>query len=271
MFDSIRQIFRPRPVAPPPDRPLPAIPAGQRIYAVGDVHGRLDLFNALIQAVEADDAGRPPAQTTIILLGDLVDRGPDSAGVIAAARSLAERRSVRMIAGNHEEMFLNSFSDVDILREFLRFGGRETVLSYPIDPGTYRDLTLEETQGAMHRVIPAADLDFLRGFEDLIVIGDYVFVHAGIRPGVPLNEQEPRDLRWIRKQFVTSDEDFGHCIVHGHTIVEEPEIRTNRIGIDTGAYSSGRLTALALEGTQRWFIETQDYEGTISTSVRSCA
>ncbi|MCA1662494.1 MAG: serine/threonine protein phosphatase, partial [Novosphingobium sp.] len=228
------------------------------IYAVGDIHGRLDLFEQLIAAIEADDARRGPAATTVVLLGDLVDRGPDSAGVIAAARAWGERRRLRMLLGNHEEMFLDSFDDAEVLRHFLRYGGRETVLSYPIDRAGYRELTLEQLQQRMRAAVPQDDLDFLRAAEDAIVVGDYLFVHAGIRPGVPLDEQKVSDLRWIRGRFIDHPGDHGHVVVHGHTITEAVEEMPNRIGIDTGAFKSGRLTALGLEGSERWYLTARD-------------
>lgn len=261
MFNTIRQIFRPASKA---SRHLPAVPHGQRVYAIGDIHGRLDLLDALVGAIEDDDRSRSAAQTTIVLLGDLIDRGPDSAGVIALARELQARRDVRIIAGNHEEMFLQSLDDPEILRHFLRFGGRETVLSYPVDPKVYNDLMLDEAQAMMRETIPAADVAFLRGLDDWVEIGDYLFVHAGIRPGVPVAQQSIRDLRWIREPFLSHAGKHEFCVVHGHTITNEPELRDNRIGIDTGAYMSGRLTALGLEGTERWFIEASD-TGTVTT------
>ena len=268
MLKAIRQIFRP---TPQPTRPPPALPDGQRVYAIGDIHGRLDLLNALIVAVEQDDSARPLADTTIILLGDLIDRGPDSAGVIAAARELQARRNVRIIAGNHEEMFLQSLENCETLRHFLRYGGRETVLSYPMDPATYADLSLEETQAMMRQIIPADDIAFLQGLEDSVELGDYLFVHAGIRPGVALCDQHPRDMRWIREPFLSHAGHHGWCVVHGHTISQEAELRANRIGIDTGAYMSGRLTALGLEGTGHWILETSDAKGGVTTSLREAA
>lgn len=265
MIDALRQFFRAKPT-----RALPAVPADERIYAVGDIHGRLDLFAALMTAIERDDAARGRAETTIILLGDLVDRGADSAGVIAAARELQQRRGVRIIAGNHEEMFLRGFDDVEVLRHFLRFGGRETLLSYPIDPDALRMAEIEQVQTMMRDAVPGDDLDFIRTFEDSIAIGDYMFVHAGVRPGAPLGQQDRQDLRWIREPFLSHPGDHGRVIVHGHTIAPEAEVLTNRIGIDTGAYMSGRLTALGLEGTKRWLIEASDGAGedTITSAVR---
>jgi serine/threonine protein phosphatase 1 len=198
MIKTIRSLFGPR-----PEPALPAVPPGERVYAVGDIHGRLDLMVALAEAIEADDASRGPADTTVILLGDLVDRGPDSAGVIRAAKIWAEQRNVRYILGNHEEMFLEAFDDIETLRPFLRYGGRETVLSYPVDPLAYSAADLGELQEMMIEVVPREDLDFLRSFEDMIVIGNYLFVHAGIQPGVPLADQRTSTLRWIREPFLS--------------------------------------------------------------------
>jgi serine/threonine protein phosphatase 1 len=191
------------------------------------------------------------------LLGDLVDRGPDSRGVIDAARSWSQRRAVRILCGNHEEMFLKSFEDVGVLRQFIRFGGKETILSYGVTRDEYLEMTVEELQAAMAARIPSEDLDFMRSFEDMIVIGDYIFAHAGIRPGVDLDSQTPADLRWIREPFLSHVSQDRMCVVHGHTITVAPDVRQGRVGIDTGAYTSGRLTAIGLEGTERWFLEVQ--------------
>lgn len=264
MFSRLRKLF------PAADSGLrPALPAGERAYAVGDVHGRQDLFAALAQAIDADDAARGPAQTTVILLGDLIDRGPDSAGVIAHARTWGQQRQLRVLMGNHEEMFLGALEQEDVLRHFLRFGGKETLLSYPVDPEHYTRADLAETMALMHAAIPAEDIAFICGFEDRIMIGDYLFVHAGIRPGVPLEEQEPADLRWIREPFLGHDASHGPMVVHGHTIAPTPQLRGNRIGIDTGAYRSGSLTALGLAGETRWLIEARDENGAVRVTQRS--
>ena len=171
--------------------------------------------------------------------------------------------------GNHEEMFLDSFTKEEVLRQFLRHGGRETILSYPVDPEVYGEATLAETQVLMRAAVPAEDLAFMHAMEDTIQLGDYLFVHAGIRPGVALEEQRSGDLRWIREPFVTTPEDLGFTVVYGHTIYDQVELAPSRIGIDTGAYASGRLTALGLEGTSRWLIEASAQDGTISVSQRS--
>ncbi|APE27137.1 metallophosphoesterase [Aurantiacibacter gangjinensis] len=232
-----------------------AIPDGERVYAMGDIHGRDDLFAAIMAAIEADNRETAEAEATVILLGDLVDRGPDSRRVIAMAREWQHTRNVRILAGNHEEMFLRSFESLDTLRHFLRYGGRETLMSYGLDRSRYTRSSIEEVQEMMREAVPEEDVAFMQGFEDSIRIGDYVFVHAGIEPGVPLAEQDISRLRWIREPFLSHGdihEDF--VVVHGHTISEKPEDMGNRIGLDTGAYETGRLTAIVLEGTQRRYI-----------------
>jgi len=266
MLKKLRHLFGTTPSAP-----AATLPAGTRAYAVGDVHGRADLFAALAEAIDADDRARGAAETTVILLGDLIDRGPDSAGVVRQARAWGERRKVRRLVGNHEEMLLDSLGDVKVLRQFLRHGGRETLLSYPIDPRAYAAAELEQVQALMREAIPSTDLAYLAGGESMIALGDYLFVHAGIRPQVPLEQQQVADLRWIREPFLGWTETLGAVVVHGHSIFDEPRVAHNRISIDTGAFQSGRLTALGLEGGRRWLIETADNDGAIRVSQRSIA
>lgn len=263
MLKTIRQLWSPKEA----QRPA-AIPAGERVYAIGDIHGRLDLFAALITAIEADDRAREPAETTIVLLGDLVDRGAHSAGVLKATRMWQKVRNLRLICGNHEEMFLRSFDDLGVFRNFLLFGGHETVLSYPIDAPAFVRAELPEAQAMMIEAVPREDIEFIETFEDFAVIGDYLFVHAGIRPGAPLESQRAVDMRWIREPFLSHAGSHEHVVVHGHTIVGEAEISHNRIAIDTGAYMSGRLTALVLEGEQRWLIETEERDGQVTAAMR---
>lgn len=260
MLKSLKNLLR----SPLPALPPAMVPVGQRWYVMGDIHGRCDLFEALAQAIELDDAQSSPADTTIVLLGDLVDRGPDSAGVVAAAQAWQTRRKVRCLAGNHEEMFLDSFTDLEVLRHFLRHGGRETIFSYGLDRETYNMLTLEELQVEMERLVPAADREFLAGLEEWVEAGDYLFVHAGIDPNRPLDEQRRSDMLWIRERFLRHADPFSHVVVHGHTIFESVEDTGHRIGIDTGAFRTGRLTALVLEGSARRTIQAVEREGAIS-------
>lgn len=242
---------------------LPALSAGQRIYAIGDVHGRLDLLTALCRAIEADDRQRGSNNTTVIFLGDLIDRGQDSAGVLRLTRAWSKTRNVRFIMGNHEEMFLLSFEHAAALSGFLRYGGRETLASYGLASDDFGHIPFEQVQSELAYAVPEEDRAFIANFETSISIGDYFFVHAGVRPNVALDEQEVHDCRWIREPFLSHKGDHGQHVVHGHTISEEVELKSNRIGIDTGAYRSGMLTALCLEGTRKRILQTQEAENGI--------
>jgi len=260
MLNSIRQIFR-RASAP---AKLATVPEGERYYVVGDVHGRLDLFDALRRAIETHDGASPASRSTVVLLGDLVDRGPQSAGVIAAAREWQSRRPLRCLAGNHEEMFLDSFEDKDVLRHFLKHGGRETIMSYGISRKDLDALTLGELQDELVRLIPQDDRAFLQSLDEMVIAGDYVFVHAGVDPSRPIEDQNRNDLLWIRERFLRHVDPLSHVVVHGHTIFEDVEDRGHRIGIDTGAFRTGVLTALVLEGAERRYIQAVDADGTIT-------
>lgn len=253
MLSTIRQLLN----RDEPSR-APSTPPGERVYAVGDIHGCLGLFEELIQTIEQDDMARGPAQTTVVLLGDLIDRGGDSAAVVARARRWGQERRVQFIQGNHEEMLLIARKDLDALPSFLKFGGLETIASYGVDIVTARTAPIEDVQRLMNEAIPQEDVDFLAGFQSMIRIGDYAFVHAGVRPRTPLEQQLARDCRWIREPFLSHRGDFGAVVVHGHTITVEPDQCDNRIGIDTGAFLHGTLTAIGLEGTERWFLHAID-------------
>lgn len=243
-----------------PGEPFSRVPAGQRVYAIGDIHGRDDLFAQLLEKIEADNAARGKAFTTLILLGDLVDRGPDSAPVIERALRLgAPFDKVEMLIGNHEECFLAALSgEIKRVRYFIRIGGGATARSYWGDDAAYASASFEEVAEQLPQKVPQSHINFLNRGEDMIRIGDYVFVHAGVRPGVPLDRQKLSDLRWIREEFLESEDGHGGVIVYGHTISENVDEAANRIGIDTGAYLTGRLTALGLEGDERWFLDTAE-------------
>ena len=260
MFQSLRKLLGAR---SQPARH--SVPPGERVYAIGDIHGRLDLFEELIHAIERDDMeAPPPVRTTVVLLGDLVDRGPRSAQVVARAREWQIRRPVRILAGNHEEMFLESFGNTDILRHFLKHGGRETLMSYGLSERAYNDSTLEELRRLMTSLVPQQDRDFIAAFEEQVVIGDYLFVHAGIRPEIPLEEQDRRDMLWIREPFLSYQDAHPFMVVHGHTIFETVDEQPARIGIDTGAFRSGVLTAIVLEGDTRRYIQAVEETGLIA-------
>ncbi len=241
-----------------PSAPSPRVPDDVRVYAIGDIHGCDAEFAALLDKIDADHGQRTPKRRIIVLLGDLVDRGPDSAGVVERARLLVEAGDeVRLIAGNHEEMLLTSCAgDPKGLRLFARNGGRETALSYGIDEGTWNSADFDELHRLLEQAVPASHRTFLGAMEETVVIGDYAFVHAGIRPDVPIAEQVGEDLRWIRDRFLNHRGPHEKFVIHGHTITDEVDEQPNRLGIDTGAYMSGRLTAVALEGDRRWFLQT---------------
>lgn len=233
------------------------LPDGERVYAIGDVHGCADLLDQLLERIDADDTARGPARTTLIFLGDVVDRGPSSAVVIERLRQLAaERPGTRFLLGNHEEVFLEALKgESKALRMFCRIGGRETIISYGVDPSDYDRMDYAELHDALRQHVPSDHEAFLTGFEDVIVIGDYAFVHAGIRPTEDLSDQRRSDLRWIREPFLSHNRPFEKMVVHGHTISGEVDMQAHRIGVDTGAYETGRLTALGLEGTSRWTVQ----------------
>lgn len=251
----IGQFFRRRSTA---SKPKGQMPAGQRVYAIGDIHGRLDLLDDLLEIIRTDNADRGVTQPRIIFLGDLIDRGPSSAQVVDRAIEMAEGPwACQFLLGNHEEIFLRALEgDQKALALFNRIGGRETILSYGVSEEAYLDSDYPELQALLMQRVPPTHVAFLKGFEDLIVVGDYAFVHAGVRPGQALADQRASDLRWIRREFLDHTSGFEKIIVHGHTITDDVEVRSNRIGLDTGAYASGKLTAMGFEGEERWILDT---------------
>lgn len=242
-------------------RPAPApaqAPAGSRIYAVGDIHGRIDLLARLRSMIVEDASRHPTGRKLVVYLGDYVDRGPDSRGVIdlLAREPLPGFESV-FLKGNHEDSMLRFLGDPGVAAAWMAYGGEATLYSYGVRPPDSR--RVEDVLGAQKafaQALPPEHLAFLEDLKLVHVEGDYAFVHAGFRAGVPIALQDPEDMMWIRNEFLFSDADFGKVAVHGHTITDRPEIRPNRIGIDTGAFATGTLTCLALEGTERRFLAT---------------
>ncbi len=237
-----------------------AVPVGTAVYAIGDIHGRVDLLAGLFAAIEADSERGEVGRRVLVCLGDYVDRGRDSAGVIELILDRAPPGfEIVTLLGNHERLMIEFLDDVRRGPLWLRNGGDATLESYGIEVGreSYLDAKpLLDLQAALRERLPARHLEFLQNLKLAHAEGDYVFVHAGVRPGVPLEAQQEEDLIWIRELFLNSTADHGAVIVHGHTIRPEPEFRPNRVGIDTGAYFTNNLTCLALEGTKRRIIST---------------
>lgn len=238
--------------------PSPSAPAGYRAYAVGDVHGRLDLLNDLLAKIEADIASRQEAKCVVVFLGDLIDRGPHSSQVIERVRTWQpEQAETIFLCGNHEEILLRLIAgERKLLPNWLKYGGLECLESYGLCATDLSGMNEEQAIDLMRGAIPVEHQQFISMFADTLRFGDYLFVHAGIRPGRKISEQVPHDLRWIRHPFLEDLTDHGFTVVHGHTITPEVDQRANRIGVDTGAYRTGVLTAIALERTKRWFLDT---------------
>lgn len=239
---------------------LPSTDRGDRIYAVGDIHGRFDLLLGVMAKIAEHNAGlKPSSSLHIIFLGDLIDRGPDSLKVLEylydAQRTVA---GIIVLQGNHEEILLKVLDgDLRIFRNWLSYGGAQMLQSLgiaPPDPDGDLDACLSE----LRRAMPPSLMNWIRRLPNTASSGDYFFCHAGVRPGVPLKRQAKEDLLWIREGFLEDNSNFGAVVVHGHTINPQVEIRRNRIGIDTGAYMSGILTALYLEGDQREVLQVKE-------------
>jgi serine/threonine protein phosphatase 1 len=250
--------LRKKPEAPLDESVSASVGDTHRVYAIGDVHGRADLLVQVLEGIYLDNAARPSKPCKLIMLGDLVDRGRQSEQVVACAMEMARRGApISFLKGNHEEVFIRAArGDVKACRFFCRIGGRETILSYGLSEADYASMDFEELTHWMVENVPPEHIDFLDAFEDMIEVGDYLFVHAGIRPDVPLDQQKVSDLRWIREDFLNCRAPLGKFVIHGHTITDGVDEQVNRIGIDTGAYQSGKLTAIGLEGTERWYITT---------------
>ena len=233
------------------------VPDNLRVYAIGDVHGCDAMLAAVHQAIGEDLAARPVGDHRIVHIGDYTDRGPDSAGVIERlARLSADDSRVVCLCGNHDALMAGFLSDPgEYGPMWLDNGGDATLRSYGVMPG--RSLLGYDYGRLSRKLAEAISTDHRAFIEELplsVRFGDYFFVHAGIRPGVPLDRQDPQDLIWIRQEFLRDDSDHGVVVVHGHTPADRPEVRPNRINIDTGAVFGGPLTCVALEGTDYRFL-----------------
>ena len=232
--------------------PAPAtLPEGQRVYAIGDVHGCLEQLRALHAMIAQDIAARPVDQCLLIHLGDYVDRGPDCAEVVAllAAGPAVPGATVVNLMGNHEDMMIQAIGTgkAEDGAHWMRNGGAESLLSWRIGRNV--------PQIVWATLIPFPHQRFLRGLALSHRVGPYFFVHAGVRPGMSIDGQKKDDLLWIREPFLSFKKDLGAVVVHGHTPVREPAVRPNRIGIDTGAVLGGVLTCAILEGDRVGFLQ----------------
>lgn len=235
-------------------------PGGRLVYAVGDIHGRADLLKDLVGQIGDDAARAAPAEPPVLIfVGDYVDRGPGVKDVLdqVIALQAAGRFEVRALKGNHEEFLLRFMQDASVGAIWSEYGGLQTLAGYGVTPPPRRTNAKdwEQTRRALEAAMPQAHARFLSALETIAVYGDYAFVHAGVRPGVPLAEQREEDLLWIRDEFLQSSRAFDKVIVYGHTPEPAPVLGRHRIGIDTGAYATGVLTALRLEGAERAIIQ----------------
>jgi serine/threonine protein phosphatase 1 len=233
---------------------LPKLPSGSRVYAIGDVHGRVDLLQEAFAKIDSHRDAYPIANALEIMLGDYIDRGPSSFDVIELL-SKRVRSGTICLKGNHEAFLLEFLKDPTILNVWQRCGGLETLVSYGLEPSL--DLSPEDQESlaaTLAERLPAHHHNFLIALPLSFTLGDYFFVHAGVRPGVALSNQRAEDLLWIREDFLRYEGSFGKVVVHGHTPVSEPEIRNNRINIDTGAFATGNLTCAMFEKDQILFL-----------------
>jgi len=235
----------------------PSLPAELRTYATGDLHGRLDLLNELLARIGSDIALRPTVRPLYVFLGDYIDRGSASRETIDRLIEHGKTHESVFLKGNHELIAIKCLSDRGLFDQWLRLGGLETLVSYGVPAETLANgKQIAELQSAFHSALPQAHFRFFRDLKNSFECGDFFFAHAGVRPNVELSRQKENDLLWIRGEFLTSKDDFGKIVVHGHTPTREIEVGPNRINIDTGAYMTNRLTCVALGREPMRFLST---------------
>ena len=234
-------------------------PLATRVYAIGDIHGQLELLRQLRTLITDDAEADRRERNVVVYLGDYIDRGPDSRGVVELLLNepLPGFEEIHL-KGNHEDFMLQFLDNPVVGGHWYLNGGDSTLESYGVEravkmDGLPRFIAICDQ---LRRKLPVEHLAFLRSLALYHVEGDYLFVHAGIRPGRPIDKQEAQDLMWIREDFLASNADHGFCVVHGHSISPEPVVRRNRIGIDTGAFYTGRLTSLVLDGAERRILQS---------------
>lgn len=251
MFGVLKRVFAKQAAQDASDEGGGPVAPG-RVYAIGDVHGRLDLLEDLCDLIYEDARAGPEEPTTVVFLGDLVDRGPESARVIDLVLKLKSEAPwrVEVLKGNHEQAMLLFLEDPNFAPTWIQHGGGPTLASYGVFPPTGRadEAAWAAVRDAFAAALPAEHLAFLRSLRLYLEWGDYLFVHAGVRPGVPLERQTEQDLLWIRQEFLSRTKASDRVVVHGHTPAEAPQLTRWRIGVDTGAYATGVLTAVRLWG-----------------------
>ncbi|MBA4804680.1 MAG: serine/threonine protein phosphatase [Brevundimonas sp.] len=268
----ISTLFRKKPRAGAPE--TPRVPEGTVVWAVGDIHGRLDLLQPLVEGILADAAGSAASRKVVIFLGDYVDRGADSRGVIRYLADLPTDRGIewRFLKGNHEEAMLDFLDDPSAGARWCEYGGDAALRSYGLRPPELKhrvEAWARISADLGHKLAPR-ERAFLENLEFSLSIGDYFFAHAGARPGVPLERQSERDLMWIRNSFLDSEVGFDKVVVHGHTPTREVHVDNRRIGVDTKAYDSGVLSAVRLEGATRVTLQAvEESAGPIHVGVLS--
>ena len=232
------------------------LPPGHRVYAIGDVHGCRSHLAAILERIRADAAARPADHVTLVYLGDYIDRGPDSAGVLAMAMTDVPWADLTVrIKGNHEEMLERFLAEPSYGMAWRQFGGIPTLASYGIETKSFQlGRELEQVSRDLSRAMPTEHHNFIRSLVYSHVAGGYFFCHAGVRPGVALEQQQPANLCCIRNEFLSWQEEFDLVVVHGHTPVETPEVHPHRVNVDTGAYATGSLSCAVLEGARIDFI-----------------
>jgi serine/threonine protein phosphatase 1 len=235
---------------PPKSRTRPRLPDGTRIYAISDIHGCAHLLEPMFRVIDADVAHSRPQRAIEVYLGDYIDRGPDSALTLDLLIDRSRRGNTVFLKGNHEAFLAEVFRDPARMADWFRVGGQQTLMSYGLSPSPNpRDEEQRALVRELQAAMPPQHLEFLKRLRLSFTCGDFFFVHAGVRPGVPLIVQREADLLWIRDEFLQSKKQFGKYIVHGHTPVRSAEVLTNRANIDTGAYATGNLTLLSIQGS----------------------
>jgi calcineurin-like phosphoesterase family protein len=241
--NDLLNLFRSR------DSRRPRLEGGLRLYVIGDVHGRADLIEGVLSKIDADLARRSGENAILVFVGDYVDRGPGSREVLDQLVARVRAHKTILLKGNHEAYLLEFLQNPAILGDWRQYGGLQTLMSYGLKPSLNPgEEEQRELARDLARALPWEHRALLEALPTSFTCGDFFFVHAGVRPGVPLAQQKEQDLLWIREDFLLCEEDFGKVVVHGHTPVAAPDIRPNRINIDTGAYATGRLSCVMLQG-----------------------